>query len=340
MKRLLTILCVLLFFTAMLIFPKETFQGASSGVLLWFHTVLPTLLPFLIISNLLIHTGAINLISRLLAPILCRFFRVSPYGAFVILIGFLCGCPMGSKVTADLLKKEAICEKEARYLLSFCNNTSPMFIVSYILWQNLNVPELTLPLLTLLTAAPVLLSFVFRCLYHIPVQGVYITSQDTLSVNGRDSLDTCIMNGFETITRIGGYIILFSILISFAELIIAKSACRYRPPFAYSGDYHWNHHDLQLPSVPKQPNHPGPGPYVIWGMVRGCSDSCNDNGYLPSLGPLHSRKTDYRIGNQPPSMVLPVIQIKYRYYIKSSSFTVNSGSGSELPYSASSVAAD
>lgn len=224
MKRLLTILCVLLFFTAMLIFPKETFQGASSGVLLWFHTVLPTLLPFLIISNLLIHTGAINLISRLLAPILCRFFRVSPYGAFVILIGFLCGCPMGSKVTADLLKKEAICEKEARYLLSFCNNTSPMFIVSYILWQNLNVPELTLPLLTLLTAAPVLLSFVFRRLYHIPVQGVYITSQDTLSVNGRDSLDTCIMNGFETITRIGGYIILFSILISFAELIIAKSA--------------------------------------------------------------------------------------------------------------------
>ncbi len=224
MKRLLTILCVLLFFTAMLIFPKETFQGASSGVLLWFHTVLPTLLPFLIISNLLIHTGAINLISRLLAPILCRFFRVSPYGAFVILIGFLCGCPMGSKVTADLLKKEAICEKEARYLLSFCNNTSPMFIVSYILWQNLNVPELTLPLLTLLTAAPVLLSFVFRCLYHIPVQGVYITSQDTLSVNGRDSLDTCIMNGFETITRIGGYIILFSILISFAELIFAKSA--------------------------------------------------------------------------------------------------------------------
>ncbi|WP_288175497.1 nucleoside recognition domain-containing protein [Sporofaciens musculi] len=223
MKRLLTILCVLLFFTAMLIFPKETFQGASSGVLLWFHTVLPTLLPFLIISNLLIHTGAINLISRLLAPILCRFFRVSPYGAFVILIGFLCGCPMGSKVTADLLKKEAICEKEARYLLSFCNNTSPMFIVSYILWQNLNIPELTLPLLTLLTAAPVLLSFVFRRLYHIPVQGVYITSQDTLSVNGRDSLDTCIMNGFETITRIGGYIILFSILFSFAELIIAKS---------------------------------------------------------------------------------------------------------------------
>lgn len=246
MKRLLTILCVILFFTAMLVFPKATFKGASSGVLLWFHTVLPTLLPFLIITNLLLHTGAINVISRLLAPVLCRFFSVSPYGAFVILIGFLCGCPMGSKVTADLLKKEAISEKEARYLLSFCNNTSPMFIVSYILWQNLKIPALTLPLFTILTAAPVLLSFGFRRLYHIPMQNKRFCSCSSSHMQGdgklhkafwhrsspkapiientSSSLDACIMNGFETITRIGGYIILFSILISFVSIIPVKPA--------------------------------------------------------------------------------------------------------------------
>lgn len=108
MKRLLTILWVILFFISMLAFPQATFQGASFGVLLWFRTVLPTLLPFLIISNLLIHTGAIHMISKILAPILCRLFRVSPYGAFVILIGFLCGCPMGGKTAADLLKKGAV----------------------------------------------------------------------------------------------------------------------------------------------------------------------------------------------------------------------------------------
>ena len=232
MKRLLATLCVTLFFAAMLLFPQAAFQGASLGVLLWFHTVLPTLLPFLIISNLLIHTGAINMISRILAPILCRFFRVSPYGAFVILIGFLCGCPMGSKVAADLLKKDGISEREARYLLSFCNNTSPMFIVSYIIWQNLKVPALTLPLLVILTAAPVMLSFVFRRLYQIPKQGETGNRKFFLqspgfgngSGNGSGSLDTCIMNGFETITIIGGYIILFSILISFAGLLPVKPA--------------------------------------------------------------------------------------------------------------------
>lgn len=239
MKRLLTILCVIIFFIAMLLFPQTTFQGASTGVLLWFHTILPTLLPFLIISNLLIQTGAIDIISRLLAPVLCRFFRVSPYGAFVILVGFLCGCPMGSKVAADLLKKDLISKNEACYLLSFCNNTSPMFIVSYILWQNLKVRKLTLPLLTLLTAAPVMLSFGFRRLYHIPRQGGRVCQtchtahnrKSSLQVPGlgedAGSLDYCIMNGFETITRIGGYIILFSILISFAGLFT-------EPPIAFT----------------------------------------------------------------------------------------------------------
>ncbi len=221
MKRLLTILCVILFFISMLAFPQATFQGASFGVLLWFRTVLPTLLPFLIISNLLIHTGAIHMISKILAPILCRLFRVSPYGAFVILIGFLCGCPMGGKTAADLLKKGAVSECEARYLLSFCNNTSPMFIVSYILWQNLKIPELTLPLTAILTGTPMLLSFGFRRFYHVPVHG------QSLGFGGfetnKDSPDDCIMNGFETITRIGGYIILFSILISFAGLLPVKS---------------------------------------------------------------------------------------------------------------------
>lgn len=230
MKRSLTILCLILFFAAMLLFPQAAFQGASSGVLLWFHTVLPTLLPFLIISNLLVHTGAINVISRILAPILCPFFGVSPYGAFVILIGFLCGCPMGSKVAADLLKKNAISDCEARYLLSFCNNTSPMFVISYILWQNLKIPALTLPLLAILTAAPILLSFLFRRVYRVPVQGQRTgicrslrvqEPEDSLKAGGV-SLDACIMNGFETITRIGGYIILFSILISFTGLLPVK----------------------------------------------------------------------------------------------------------------------
>ena len=72
MRHLLSVLCMTGLFICMLLFPKNTFQGASSGLILWFNTVLPTLLPFIILSNLLIRTGAIDLIARVTSPVLCR----------------------------------------------------------------------------------------------------------------------------------------------------------------------------------------------------------------------------------------------------------------------------
>ena len=108
-----------------------------------------------------------------------------------------------------------ISEREARYLLSFCNNTSPMFIVSYIIWQNLKVPALTLPLLVILTAAPVMLSFVFRRLYQIPKQGETGNRKFFLqspgfgngSGNGSGSLDTRNMQIMQALalTSFGGW---------------------------------------------------------------------------------------------------------------------------------------
>lgn len=224
-KQFVTAFCAIIFFAAMLAFPGTAFRGACSGLLLWFHTVVPTLLPFLILTNLMLCTGAVDVVSQIIAPVLCRFFRVSPYGAFAILTGFLCGCPMGSKVTADLLKQKAISEQEGRYLLSFCNNTSPMFIVSYVIWQNLQVSELTLPLTCILMAAPILLSFLFRRIYGIPADTSMLLGKRMPVSETRDvSLDDCMMDSFETVTKIGGYIILFSILAAFAEMLPLQSA--------------------------------------------------------------------------------------------------------------------
>lgn len=225
MKRFFSTICVILLFILMLLFPQSVFEGASFGILLWFNTVLPTLLPFIIISNLLIHTRAIDWIAKVTSPFMCRIFQVSPYGAFVILTGFLCGYPMGSKVTADLLRNHYLSLEESRYLLSFCNNTSPMFIISYVIWQNLKTPELTLPLLIILMLSPVLCSFLFRRYYHPSWLNRHQASQwkpPRTSVSSEAILDSCIMNGFETITKVGGYIMLFSILLSFAELLPFK----------------------------------------------------------------------------------------------------------------------
>lgn len=223
MKRNFTIFFTISFFFIMLIFPRAVFRGASEGLILWFDIVLPTLLPFIIMSNLLIHTHAIDWLAKMTEPLFCRIFCVSKYGSFAVLAGFLCGYPMGSKVTSDLLCSGHISRTEGKYLLSFCNNTSPMFIISYVLLQNLKEEHLILPAVVMLMLSPVLLSFIFRKYYASGRMSAFPSLEpDSSSASGDTAsaglIDSCIMNGFETITKVGGYIMLFSILIELASL--------------------------------------------------------------------------------------------------------------------------
>lgn len=219
MKRRFLPPILILFFFIMLTKPQETFHGASEGLLLWFQTVLPTLLPFLIIANLLIRTNTMIYFSKLLAPMICPLFGISPNGAFAVLAGFLCGCPMGAKITADLICTNKISRKEGDYLLSFCNNTSPIFLMNYVVLKNLRHREFLLPSVAILFLAPVLCSFLFRprkrketAAKALPSGSPYIQIDDQI-------LDETIMNGFETITKIGGYIMLFSVFLSLVQTL-------------------------------------------------------------------------------------------------------------------------
>ncbi len=228
----------------MLIFPRQTFEGASNGLLLWFQIVLPTLLPFIILSNLLIHTNAVTYISTIVKPFVQRLFRVSDYGCYTVFVGFLCGYPMGAKVVADLIQTEKISQKEGQYLLSFCNNTSPMFIISFIVMQNFKNESLLLGTLVILYLAPVVCSFVFRRFYKVKKYS-FIQKNDSKEGFCFDFnlFDNCIMNGFETITKVGGYIILFSILFSICEVL---SYAKYILPFLeITNGIHWISNNIQ-----------------------------------------------------------------------------------------------
>ena len=217
MKQFISLFFMIGFFVIMLIFPRQTFEGASNGLLLWFQVILPTLLPFIILSNLFIHTNAVTYISNIIKPFVQKLFRVSDHGCYAVFVGFLCGYPMGAKVVADLMQTGKISQKEGQYLLSFCNNTSPMFIISFIVMQNFRDESLLFGTLVLLYVGPILCSFLFRSFY---IDETRPTSNDTCDTSFRFNFhifDTCIMNGFETITKVGGYIILFSILFALTK---------------------------------------------------------------------------------------------------------------------------
>ena len=135
---------ILIFFLCMLSFPQTVFAGASYGLLLWFRHVLPTLLPYMVLINILIRTPALHWICHITSPFLCPLLGTSYYGTFAVLTGFLCGYPMGAKTASDLLDAQKISRSEASYLLSFCNNTSPAFILNYVVIQNLKKDSISI----------------------------------------------------------------------------------------------------------------------------------------------------------------------------------------------------
>lgn len=211
---ILHILC-LSFFMCLLIFPNGSLEGAKNGLLLWYTILLPTLLPFIICTNLLVGTNAFSLLVKLLGLPLRKLFGLTDNGSFPVIIGFLCGYPMGAKVSSDLYRDGYISKNEASYLLSFCNNPSPVFIISVLVTQILGDTNLLWITLGSLMLAPCIVSFFTRRYYKFDTVPTYKNEKKIhldLSI-----LDNSIMDGIQLIVKIGGYVVLFSILIAFAN---------------------------------------------------------------------------------------------------------------------------
>lgn len=214
MKKIIYSLLILSTFLFMFLHPTESVHAAKSGLLLWFNVIIPNLLPFIILSNLIISLNSASYITFLFAPILKLLFGISKEGSYAVITGFLCGYPMGAKVTADLVTNQKISSSEGNFLLSFCNNVSPVFIINYIITETFQTSTLLKPVFLILYSSPVLCAFLLRFIYHKHP----FTKNETLSLQTCNTnvdfklIDNSIMNAFEAITKLGGYIILFAIL--------------------------------------------------------------------------------------------------------------------------------
>lgn len=61
-----------------------------------------------------------------------KVLGVSAAGAYAVIVGALCGYPVGAKITSDLYENHQISESEAKYLLTFTNHASPVFVRTYL----------------------------------------------------------------------------------------------------------------------------------------------------------------------------------------------------------------
>lgn len=119
---------------ALISLPEESFEASIRGLNMWWEIVFPSLLPFFIMSELMIGFGVVKFIGVLLEPLMRPLFKVPGVGGFVWAMSMASGFPSGAKLTARMRQEKQISQIEAERLVSFTNSSNPLFIFGAVSW--------------------------------------------------------------------------------------------------------------------------------------------------------------------------------------------------------------
>ena len=202
-------------------FPALSLQYALTGLTLWFQKMVPVLLPFMILSGIMLNMHLTENFANLLHPLLHALFGTSKNGSYVMIMGFLCGFPMGAKIAGELRKTGRLSGQEGARLLSFCNNIGPIYFLSYVI-PTLKIEKPFIPFL-IMYGVPLLYGlFLFRMpvfARRLPTsvsesfpQKQDKTSQASAAMPLLSAVDSTILSGLISIAKLGGYMVFFNLL--------------------------------------------------------------------------------------------------------------------------------
>ncbi len=219
-SHLLLAIALLLFFALMLIDPQSVLESGRKAIELCLNIILPSLLPFFVISRIILNTGAIYTISRIFKPIMNPLFNLPGSAAFPLMAGWLSGYPAGAKYTMDLYKKGLLSRDEAQRILPFCNNSGPLFIVGAVGTGYFGSPEIGVIMLACHLLASITVGigtalFSRKKDYH-PYDRKIDNMQKQTEFTGR-MLTDAIIDSTGVLMQISGTIIFFAVVVQTLE---------------------------------------------------------------------------------------------------------------------------
>lgn len=181
-------------------------------------SIFPSLLPFFIISELLINYGFIEFTSKLFKPLM-KIFKINPNCSFILVMSMISGFPSNSKYTKDLYLKGIINEYDASKILMFTHFSNPLFIMGAISITFLNNKKIGLFILIIHYLTNFIIGFLLRNLIKSDINITNIDNNETKSFS--NVLSKAILNSFNTLFLILGTIIVFLIITNLLNEYIA-----------------------------------------------------------------------------------------------------------------------
>lgn len=195
-----------------LLFPEKCLSLSLNGLNLWFNKMIPALFPFMVLSGIIIRMHLTEPCVRILKPILGSIFRVSSNCIYGIVIGFLCGFPMGAHTAAQLYESKMISKREASFLLAFCNNIGPVYFLSFVM-PSIGFTSYGLCLFGMY-GLPFLYGVFLRYFVYRDLSASQIDckGQSEMPLSLLGALDQSLEGALINIARLGGYMVVFNLL--------------------------------------------------------------------------------------------------------------------------------
>ena len=229
MKRfseLFFMLLVLMITFLMLCYPEAAYEGACRGLSTWATHLLPSLLPFFIVADLLLSMGFVRFLGILLEPVMRPLFRLPGEAGFALALGFTSGFPMGAILTSSLKEQKLCTSQEAARLAAFTSNSSPLFLLISVPISMLHQPELGGLLLAAHYLANLTIGISLRFLAPAEPASIQprhlfrtaVLEMRRYQITHRQPvgsiLGQAVQKGIDSIVKIGGFVLLFSVLLS------------------------------------------------------------------------------------------------------------------------------
>ena len=112
------------------VFSSEASEYAADALRVCALCVIPSLFPYMVISHMIVSCGVAHYIGAFF-PI-SRLFSLPSCATAPMILGALCGFPVGAKSACQTYLRGDITKEECEVLISASSNTGPSFVVSVI----------------------------------------------------------------------------------------------------------------------------------------------------------------------------------------------------------------
>ena len=206
-------------FLFFLISPETVFAAAGNGLRLWGETLVPSLLPFILLNHLLSDAGGVALVGRALKAPVGKILRLPGEAAFIMAAGYSAGVPVSASLIAAQYRGGSIEKKQAERLLAFAANVSPLFLLSAVALGLLGNERIGPPLLMVNYGTNLLLTLTVCRFFPLKTPAAGTGAAKGTAAMRFPGLSDAIFRSVRTMVLIGAVVMAFFILIAFADRV-------------------------------------------------------------------------------------------------------------------------